>query len=105
MRRRSAVRLATLASGLAVSAVASTTPAFASGKVPRQHYTSLGVTNTVLLFVVLPLGIFLIVSGLALLPSEITRRRYAKVAPWEYSAVWIGGPANPRGVNPPKDPA
>jgi hypothetical protein len=54
---------------------------------------SLGTGMTILLFVVVPLGAFLLISGLAVLPSALSKPRYRPGKPWDHESRWIGGPS------------
>jgi hypothetical protein len=97
VRTRIATRLAVIAIGVVVPVLASAGPALAKikpddGEVPGP---SLGLGNTILLFVVVPLGAFLIISALAVLPSALGRPRYRPGKPWDHEPQWIGGPADP----------
>jgi hypothetical protein len=69
-------------------------PAAAAVKQPGQHYASLGTLDTVLLFVVTPLTIFLVVAGLAALPSTLLARRAKRSAAQDQDPVWIGVPVH-----------
>jgi hypothetical protein len=62
------------------------------GEVPGP---SLGVGLTILYYVVIPIGAFLVIGGLALLPSALSRPRYRPGAPWDYDPVWFSGPDDP----------
>jgi hypothetical protein len=62
------------------------------GQIPGP---SLGVGDTLLLFVVIPIGAFLIIAGLAVLPSALSRPRYRPGKPWEHEATWVGNPETP----------
>jgi hypothetical protein len=53
---------------------------------------SLGVGDTLLLFVVIPLGAFLIIGALSVLPSALSRPRYRPGKAWEHEATWVGQP-------------
>jgi len=55
--------------------------------------SSLGLGNTILLFVVIPLGAFLLIAALAVLPSALSRPRYRPGRPWEHQPRWIGAPS------------
>jgi hypothetical protein len=97
VRTRIGTRLAVIAIGVAVPVLASAGPALAKikpddGEVPGP---SLGLGNTILLFVVVPIGAFLIIAALALLPSALSRPRYRPGKPWDHDPQWIGGPAQP----------
>jgi hypothetical protein len=69
-------------------------PAFAKlkpdeGEIPGP---SLGTGQTILLFVVIPVGVFLVITALSLLPSTLARPRYRPGRPWGHPPRWIGGP-------------
>lgn len=66
-------------------------PAFAldDGEVPGK---SLGVGMTIVYFVVVPVGFFLIIAFLAALPSMLRRPRYRPGRPWKHDPLWFGGP-------------
>jgi hypothetical protein len=94
---RFARRCAVLASVLFASIVATAGPVLAhvkpdDGEVPGP---SLGTGMTIVLFVIIPLGAFLLIAGLALLPSALSRPRYRPGKPWDHEPRWIGRPAEP----------
>jgi hypothetical protein len=62
------------------------------GEVPGP---SLGTGLTLLYFVVIPLGVFLIIAGLCLLPSALRRPRYRPGRPWTFDPLWFRGPQQP----------
>jgi hypothetical protein len=92
---RWALRLGTLGAGLWL-ALAPVTPALAhgldDGEVPGK---SLGTGLTILYYVVIPIGIFLLIAGLAVLPSMLRRPRYRPGRPWNYDPLWFNGPDDP----------
>jgi hypothetical protein len=95
VRTRIAGRIAVLLAGVLVPLMASAGPALAKlkpddGEVPGP---SLGAGNTILLFVVIPVGAFLVIAGLALLPSALNRPRYRPGKPWDHEPTWVGAPA------------
>jgi hypothetical protein len=53
---------------------------------------SLGAGLTIFYFVVIPLGVFAIIAGLALLPSALSRPRYRPGKKWDSGSRWFGGP-------------
>jgi hypothetical protein len=57
-----------------------------------SHDPSLGVGLTLLYFVVIPVGAFLTIAALALLPSALSRPRYRPGKPWEFAVRWFNGP-------------
>jgi hypothetical protein len=97
VRTRLATRIAVVAVCTIVPVLVTAGPALAKvkpddGEVPGP---SLGLGNTILLFVVVPIGAFLLISALALLPSALSRPRYRPGKPWDHAPRWVGGPANP----------
>jgi hypothetical protein len=55
----------------------------------------LGWAPTVLIYVIAPLGGFLLIGLLCYLPSLRHRPRYRPALAWDYDAVWFNGPDNP----------
>lgn len=55
-----------------------------------EHYPSLGLGLTILLFVVTPLGAFSIIAVLALLPSTLKKPRYRPGGTWEHDSRSFG---------------
>jgi hypothetical protein len=106
VRTRVATRVAVIATCTVMPLLVTAGPALAKvkpddGEVPGP---SLGLGNTILLFVVVPLGAFLLISALALLPSALSKPRYRPGKPWDHEPMWIGGPTEPLAV-PPADPS
>lgn len=66
-------------------------PAFArdDGEVPGKP---LGTGMTIVEFVVIPIGAFLVIAFFAALPSMLRRPRYRPGKPWKHDALWFGGP-------------
>jgi hypothetical protein len=62
------------------------------GEVPGP---SLGLGLTLVYFVVIPLGSFLIISALCVLPSALRRPRYRPGKPWTFDSLWFRGPQRP----------
>ena len=95
MRTRTVARISAVAVGALVPLLVAAGPAMAGvkpddGEVPGS---SLGLGMTILLFVVIPIGAFLVIGGLALLPSALNKPRYRPGKPWDHEPVWVGGPA------------
>jgi hypothetical protein len=88
-----------IVAGVLVPFFASAGPALAKlkpddGEVPGP---SLGIGNTILIFVVIPVGAFLIIAALSVLPSALSRPRYRPGKPWEHEPTWIGRPDDSSG--------
>lgn len=90
---RRAGRAAAVATG-ALLPLLSLTPAFAldDGEVPGKP---LGTALTLLYYVVIPLGAFLVISALAVLPSMLRRPRYRPGRAWQHDPMWFNGPDDP----------
>jgi hypothetical protein len=95
VRKRFATRLAVIATCTVVPVLLTAGPALAKVKPDDGEIRgpSLGVGNTILLFVVVPIGAFLLIAFLALLPSTLSRPRYRPGKPWDHAPRWVGGPA------------
>ena len=93
-RNRVRARLAALATG-AVLAVLPLTPALArdDGEVPGK---SLGTGLVVVIYVLVPLGIFGVIALLSILPSALRRPRYRPGRAWTYDPLWFNGPDDPQ---------
>jgi hypothetical protein len=89
MTRRLGTVLAIVAGVLAAAL-----PAYAldDGEV---HGKSLGVGLTILIYVVIPLGIFLVIAFFSVLPSLLRRPRYRPGRPWNYDPLWFAGADDP----------
>ncbi|HWC36785.1 MAG TPA: hypothetical protein VG650_18400 [Mycobacteriales bacterium] len=93
--RRAAARLATIAIAAALPVLTAAAPALAlhrdDGARPGP---SLGAGLTILYYVVIPVGAFLVIAALSVLPSTLSRPRYRPGKPWDREAKWIGAPAD-----------
>jgi hypothetical protein len=105
--RRAAARLATIALGVALPVLTVAGPALAlkHDDGDATSYPSLGAGLTILYYVVIPLGAFLVIAALAVLPSTLSRPRYRPGKPWEHGSTWFGGPADGEGGDPAADSA
>jgi hypothetical protein len=85
-----------------VPVLATAGPALAKVKPDDGEVTgpSLGLGNTILLFVVVPVAAFLVISALAVLPYSLSKPRYRPGKPWDHEPLWIGGPSAPHAVGP-----
>jgi len=87
---RRAARAIAIAAGLTAPAAGSVAAFAADGENPDP----LGVGQTVLIFVVLPIGISLVILLLTYLPSWFRAPRYRPTRAWDHDPLWFGGPAN-----------
>ena len=94
-RTRQAVRrLLTAASATMSGLVLLAAPALAldDGEV---HGESLGTGMTIVRFVLIPLGAFLVIAFFSALPSMLRRPRYRPGRPWKHDPLWFSGPDDP----------
>jgi hypothetical protein len=92
--KRTLARVSAILTAVAVPVLAAATPALA-GVQPddgENPGSSLGPGMIILLFVVVPVGAFLIIAALSLLPSTLARPRYRPGRAWDNEPVWVGGP-------------
>ena len=92
MRHRIAMRAAAVLTGLALPLLLAA-PALAldDGEVPSH----LPAWQVGLIFVGAPLGAYLLISSLVLIPRRLGRPRYRPGRPWEHDPLWFGGPDDP----------
>jgi hypothetical protein len=100
VRTRIATRVGVIALGAVLPVLAVASPALASlkpddGEVPGP---SLGAGLTILYFVIIPIGVFLIIAGLAVLPSTLRKPRYRPGREWDHDPTWVQGPAESAAV-------
>jgi hypothetical protein len=91
---RRVARVGTVLYALVVSMMVTAGPALASYHPDdgEKRGSSLGVGLTIFYFVVIPIGAFLIIGGLAVLPSALSRPRYRPGKTWDHDPQWFGGP-------------
>jgi hypothetical protein len=96
---RHARRVAVIAAVMLLPLLASAGPALAGIKHEDGEVSGppLGTGDTILLFVVVPIGAFLIISALSLLPSALSRPRYRPGKPWSHEPTWVGEPGESAG--------
>lgn len=92
--RRTGRRLLVAGSAAVATVVLSAGPALAldDGEV---HGKSLGVGMTIVYYVLIPLGAFLLIAFFASLPSMLRRPRYRPGRPWKHEPLWFSGPDDP----------
>jgi hypothetical protein len=102
VRTRIATRVAVIAVGAVVPVLMIAGPALAKTKPDDGEGSghSFGLGNTLLLFVVVPIAAFLLISALAVLPSALSKPRYRPGKPWDHEPLWIGGPSDAQAVAP-----
>lgn len=92
--RRTTRRLLAVGCTAAVTVVSSAVPALAldDGEV---HGKGLGTGLTIVYFVLIPLGTFLVIAFFSSLPSMLRRPRYRPGRPWKHDPLWFSGPDDP----------
>ena len=82
-----------MATGVAL-ALLPLTPALAldDGEVPGKP---LGTGLVIVIYVLVPLGIFALIAAVATLPSALRRPRYRPGRPWSHDPMWFNGPDDP----------
>jgi hypothetical protein len=87
---RVAAVLGALAGPLLVAA-----PALATYDDGENQGSSLGVGMTLLIYVGIPVGAFLLIAFFSVLPSMLRRPRYRPGRPWNFDPLWFGGADDP----------
>jgi hypothetical protein len=69
-------------------------PAWAldDGEMPGEP---LGAGLVIVVFVLVPLGIFAVIAFFSALPSLLRRPRYRPGRPWKHEPLWFAGPDDP----------
>ncbi len=71
--------------------VAAAGPALAIGE-RNDPGDGLSWVQTVLIFIGIPVGVFVVIAFLVYLPSMVRGPRYRPGRPWTSGSVWFGGP-------------
>lgn len=92
--RRTVRRLLTAGAAALTTIVVTAGPALAidDGEV---HGKPLGVGLTIAIYVLIPVGAFLLIAFFAALPSMLKRPRYRPGRPWKHEPLWFAGPDDP----------
>lgn len=88
-------RLLTVVFAALTSVVVTAAPALAikdDGEVPGKP---LGTGLTIVIYVLIPLGAFLVIAFFSALPSMLKRPRYRPGRPWKHDPLWFAGPDDP----------
>jgi hypothetical protein len=91
---RRAARLTALVTGALIPLLVAA-PALAGLDDGEQPGKSLGAGEVILIYVVIPLGIFAVIALFATLPSMLRRPRYRPGRPWQHDPMWFNGPDDP----------
>ena len=70
-------------------------PAFAGLDDGEHPGKSLSAGALIAIYILIPLGIFLVIALLATLPSMLRRPRYRPGRPWQHDPMWFNGPDDP----------
>lgn len=85
-------RLLTVVLAALTSVVVTAAPALAYHDDGEVHGKSLGTGETIAIFVLIPLGAFLVIAFFSALPSMLRRPRYRPGRPWKHDPLWFNGP-------------
>lgn len=102
---RSAVRAGALVALGSVPLIVAS-PAFAahSGQAGSQPGPGMSVPVAILVFAGIPIGLFVVIAILVMLPSWAKNRRYRPGLDWWAAPVWFGGPSDTAVVEHATDP-
>lgn len=76
----------------AVAVLAAGTPAFAAAPEQWDPVPDVSALHALLILLVIPLGLVLVISFLAVVPDLIRGERYEPGRPWRNQPEWFGGP-------------
>jgi hypothetical protein len=87
-------RIATVLVGALAPVLLLAAPALAldDGEVPGE---AMGTGLVIVVYVLIPLGIFGVIAFLSMLPSALRRPRYRPGRPWKHDPLWFSGPDDP----------
>jgi hypothetical protein len=87
-------RIITLVVGAVAPILVAAGPALAldDGEVPGK---SLGTGLVIAIYVLIPLGAFLVIAFFSALPSALRRPRYRPGRAWKHDPLWFCGPDDP----------
>jgi hypothetical protein len=95
-KSRTLARAAVVASVTAVGLAATALPALASSEEGIDPGPALGLGLALLIFLGIPLGLFVVIALLVYGPGMLRRPRYRPgYQDWAYRPLWIGGPEDP----------
>lgn len=92
---RDVKRLVTVVLAAMTSVVVTAGPALAFRDDGEVHGKPLGAGLTIAIYVLIPLGAFLLIAFFAALPSMLKRPRYRPGRPWKHDPLWFNGPDDP----------
>jgi hypothetical protein len=92
VKSRLLARAAALLAGVVVPVVLLADPALAKLDDGEKHAKPLSTGEILLVYVVIPVGMFLVIAFFAALPSMLRRPRYRPGRPWAFDPLWFAGP-------------
>jgi hypothetical protein len=92
--RRTARRLFGAGAAALAAVVVTAGPALAADD-GEVHGKALGDGLTIAIYVLIPLGAFLVIAFFSALPSMLKRPRYRPGRPWKHAPLWFSGPDDP----------
>jgi hypothetical protein len=81
--------------GALLSVLVAATPALALDD-GEARGKPLGAGLVIVIYVLIPLGGFLVIAFFATLPSMLRRPRYRPGRAWKHDPLWFGGPEDPQ---------
>ena len=93
--RRTVRRLLTVGATAFTSVVVAAGPALARQDDGERLGKPLGTGETIAIYVLIPLGAFLVIAFFSSLPSMLKRPRYRPGRPWKHAPLWFAGPDDP----------
>lgn len=93
--RRTGRRLLTVGASALTTVLVTAGPAFARTDDGERLGKPLGTGLTIAIYVLIPLGAFLVIAFFASLPSMLKRPRYRPGRPWKHAPLWFAGPDDP----------
>lgn len=95
VKTRIAARVGAVVAGALTPVLVVAAPALAKLDDGEVKGKSLGAGLVILIYVVVPIGAFLVISFFAVLPSLLRRPRYRPGRPWNFDPMWFAGPEDP----------
>ena len=91
---RRAARLTAVVTG-ALLPLLVVAPALAGLDDGEQPGKGISAGEVILIYVLIPLGIFAVIALFSTLPSMLRRPRYRPGRPWQHDPMWFNGPDDP----------
>lgn len=88
------IRRVTVTAAVAIASLFAALPAYAQGPVEPPG-EGMPLVDVILVFVCIPLGLFLLITAFVVGPTLLRRPRYRPGRPWPHDPVWFAGPIRP----------